>query len=284
MNAEQYECLALDINPNGVLKITMRPGQKKNAMTARLHTELSHVWGDIAREPRVKAVVITGDGDAFSAGGELNWVKELALKTTTPEGRRDFTDFDELLAIPLGMMNLDKPIISAINGPAVAGGLAVALMADISIAAQDAILCDGHIKGGIVAGDHAALIWPLLCGMAKAKYYLLTGRALNGAEAERIGLISLAVPQTDVLSTAMQIAEELASGPQIAIRWTKRSLNGWLRQAQPIFEHSAALERLSFLHPDMLEGLSALLERRTPIYPSTQDGPSSQNELSHCEK
>ncbi len=270
MNFDDYECLKMQLREHAVLLITMRTGQKKNAMTPRLHTELATVWGEIARDPRINAVVITGDGDAFSAGGELNWMKELAEKGSTEDGRRDFTDFDELLAIPLEMMRLEKPIVSAINGAAVAGGLAVALMADISVAAEDANLCDGHVKGGLVAGDHAALMWPLLCGMAKSKYYLLTGRSLDGAEASRIGLVSMAVPRSDVLPTALQIAEGLATGPQIAIRWTKRSLNGWLRQALPIFEHSAALERLSFSHPDMREGVNAILERRPPKFPSTQ--------------
>jgi len=272
MTLDGYRCLRLSLHDNGVLLITMATGQKKNAMTAALHAELAGIWPAIGRDRRIRAVVITGDGDAFSAGGEIGWVQELAARPTTPEGRADFSDFDELLAIPLGMMNLEKPVISAVNGAAVAGGLAVALMADISIAADDAILCDGHVRGGLVAGDHAALIWPLLCGMAKAKLYLLTGRQMTGAEAERIGLVSMAVRGDEVLATAMALAGELASGPQLAIRWTKRALNGWLRQAQPIFEHSAALERLSFQHPDMAEGLGAIQERRAPRFPSARDG------------
>jgi enoyl-CoA hydratase len=270
MNFDEYECLKMHLRPHGVLLITMQTGQKKNAMTAPLHRELAKVWGAIAQDSTINVVVITGSGDAFSAGGELSWVKTLIEKPTTEEGRKDFSDFDELLAMPEGMLSLNKPIISAINGAAVAGGLAVALMADISIAAEDAIICDGHVRGGLVAGDHAALMWPLLCGMAKSKYYLLTGRALDGAEAARIGLVSQAVRKEDVLTTALQIAEELATGPQLAIRWTKRALNGWLRQALPIFEHAAALERLSFIHPDALEGLAALIERRKPDYPSTR--------------
>ncbi len=272
MALDGYDCLKLSLENSGVLVVTMETGQKKNAMTAALHSELAGIWGAIGKDPRIKAVVVTGGADAFSAGGEIGWVRELAAKPATPEGRADFSDFEELLAIPLGMMNLDKPIVSAIEGAAVAGGLAVALMADISVAAEDAVLCDGHVRGGIVAGDHAALIWPLLCGMAKAKLYLLTGRPLDGAEASRIGLVSMAVPAAEVLPTAMRIAGDLAAGPQLAIRWTKRALNGWLRQAQPVFEHSAALERLSFLHPDMAEGLDAILSRRPPRFPSAGGG------------
>ncbi len=268
MNFNEFQSLQMQLRPNGVLLMTMQTGEKKNAMTAQLHRELARVWGQIGQDPAISVVVITGSADTFSAGGELHWVKSLIEKPTTQEGRRDFSDFDELLAIPEGMLNLNKPIIAAVNGAAVAGGLAVALMADISIVAEDAVVCDGHIRGGIVAGDHAALIWPLLCGMAKSKYYLLTGRALDGAEAARIGLVSQAVRKEDVLTSALQIADELAAGPQLAIRWTKRSLNGWLRQALPIFEHSAALERLSFLHPDAAEALAALVEHRKPSFAS----------------
>jgi enoyl-CoA hydratase/carnithine racemase len=270
MNFNEFESLRMQLRPNGVLLMTMQTGQKKNAMTAQLHRELARVWASIGHDPQINVVVVTGSGDAFSAGGELSWVKALIEKPGTQEGRRDFSDFDELLAIPDGMLNLNKPIIAAVNGAAVAGGLAVALMADISIVAEDAVICDGHVRGGLVAGDHAAMIWPLLCGMAKSKYYLLTGRALDGAEAARIGLVSQAVRKEDVLSTALQIADELATGPQLAIRWTKRALNGWLRQALPIFEHSAALERLSFIHPDALEAVAALIERRKPSFTSNR--------------
>jgi enoyl-CoA hydratase len=273
MDPGRYTCLTLDQRDHGVLLITIDPDQKKNAMTAALHSELARIWNDIGEDPAVRVAVITGKGDAFSAGGELSWVRDMARGVETIDGRKDFSDFSELMAIPVGMMNLTKPIISAINGPAVAGGLAVALMADISVAAEDAFLCDRHVRGGIAAGDHSALIWPLLTSMAKAKYYLFTGRGLKGAEAERIGLVSMAVPKAEVLPTALQIAEEIATGPQLAVRWTKRALNGWLRQAQPIFEHSAALERLSFVHPDMAEGLSALIERRKPAFPSTERDP-----------
>jgi enoyl-CoA hydratase len=271
MSYDDYQCLAFERRANGVLLITIDPGEKMNAMTPRLHTELATVWPEIARDGETRVVVITGAGEAFSAGGELAWVHELARKAETPEGRRDFADFEELLAIPEGMMNLPQPIVAAINGPAVAGGLAVALMADITVAAEDAYLCDGHVLGGIVAGDHAVLIWPLLTSMAKCKYHLLTGRGLKGAEAERIGLVSLARPKAEVLSAALEIAEGLATGPQVALRWTKRALNGWLKQAYPIFEHSAALERLSWVHPDMAEGVAAILDRRRPAFPSAQD-------------
>lgn len=168
----------------------------------------------------------------------------------------------------VNMLDCEKPIVSAINGTAVGAGLAVALMADISVIAQDARLTDGHLRLGVVAGDHAAIVWPLLCGMAKAKYYLLTADFIDGAEAERIGLVSRSVPAAEVLDTALQIATRLASGPQQAARWTKRTLNHWLRQAIPAFDASVAYEMLSFMGEDVREGARSIQERRTPLFPS----------------
>lgn len=164
------------------------------------------------------------------------------------------------------MIECDTPVVSAINGVAVGAGLAVALLADISVIAEDARFTDGHLRLGVAAGDHAVAIWPLLCGMAKAKYYLLTADFLDGREAERIGLVSKAVPRDDVLPTALDIAERLARGPRDATRLTKRALNHWMRQSLPAFEASLAYEMLNFLGPDAAEGLAALRERRAPDF------------------
>ena len=136
-------------------------------------------------------------------------------------------------------------------------------MSDISIINEETRFTDGHIRLGVAAGDHAVAIWPLLCGMAKAKYYLMTSDFIDGREAERIGLVSKAVPPAEVLPTAMRIADQLARGPRDATRLTKRALNHWLRQALPAFEASLAYEMLNFLGPDSREGLSALREKRT---------------------
>ena len=169
------------------------------------------------------------------------------------------------------MINLDKPVVSAINGVAVGAGVAVALLADISIAAENARFTDGHIRLGIAAGDHACLIWPLLCGMAKAKYYLLTCDFLDGKEAERIGLVSMVVPDDQLMTKATQVAKKLAEGPQPAIRWTKHALNQWLRMAEhTAFDYSLAMEMLGFFGADIKEGLQALQERRDPSFPSAQ--------------
>ena len=164
------------------------------------------------------------------------------------------------------MIDCDTPIVSAINGVAVGAGLAVGLMADVSVINESARLTDGHIRLGVAAGDHAVAIWPLLCGLAKAKYYLMTADFLDGREAERIGLVSRAVPADEVLPTAMSIAERLARGPRDATRLTKRALNHWLRQSLPNFEASLAYEMLNFMGPDPVEGLAALRESRPPEF------------------
>jgi len=162
-------------------------------------------------------------------------------------------------------------VISAINGVAVGAGLAVALLADISIASDKARFTDGHVRLGVAAGDHAAVIWPMLIGMAKAKYYLLTCEFLDGTEAERIGLVSQVVPHDELMDQAMGVAHKLASSSQQAIRYTKRSLNQWLRQAEhTAFDYSLALEMLGFFGEDIQEGLDSVRERRDPNFPSVQ--------------
>jgi enoyl-CoA hydratase len=148
--------------------------------------------------------------------------------------------------------------------------LVVALLADISIAATNARLADGHLRMGVAAGDHAAIVWPLLCGMAKAKYYLMTGDFISGQEAERIGLVSLCVPEDELQEKAYEIAAKLASGPRHALKFTKRTLNQWLLQAGPIFDHSLALEMLGFFNEDLLAGVEALRHKKKPRFPSSE--------------
>jgi enoyl-CoA hydratase len=166
------------------------------------------------------------------------------------------------------MLNCSKLIVSAMHGPAVGAGLAAGLMADISIAAKNARLIDGHTRLGVAAGDHAAIVWPLLCGMAKAKYYLLLCETVSGEEAERIGLVSMTCPEEKLLETAMDVARKLAAGPQTALRWTKYSLNNWLRMAGPAFDASLALEMMGFTGPEVKEGLASLREKREPRFPA----------------
>jgi enoyl-CoA hydratase len=258
---DAYERLRIERRDHGVLLLTLSNPGKLNATDARLHAELATIFADIARDPAVRAVVITGEGSAFSAGGDLDWIAEqVGDHAQTMRVMREAGD------IVRTMIDCDTPIISAINGVAVGAGLAVALLADISIIDEATRFTDGHIRLGVAAGDHAVAIWPLLCGMAKAKYYLLTSEFITGAEAERIGLVSKALPADAVLPEALRIAEQLARGPQDATRLTKRALNHWLRQALPNFEASLAYEMLNFLGADAAEGLAALQQKRRPEF------------------
>jgi enoyl-CoA hydratase len=164
------------------------------------------------------------------------------------------------------IINCSKPIVSAINGVAVGAGLVTGILADVSIAGRSARIIDGHTRLGVAAGDAAAIIWPLLCGMAKAKYYLMTCRPVTGEEAERIGLVSLATDPDEVWPTALEIAKDLANGATDAISWTKYALNNWLRSAGPTFDTSTALEFLAFAGSEVREGVGSLREKRAPDF------------------
>jgi enoyl-CoA hydratase len=225
------------------------------------HAELAEIWRDVSRDDSVRAAVLRGEGLGFSGGGDLALVEDMAK------------DFDirsrvwkEARDLVYNVINCDKPIVSAMHGPAVGAGLVAGLLADISIASKTAKIVDGHTRLGVAAGDHAAIIWPLLCGMAKAKYYLLLCEPVSGEEAERIGLVSLAVEEDQLLSKAYEVADRLANGSQSAIRWTKYALNNWLRQAGPSFDASLALEFMGFSGPDVQEGLASLKARRPPQF------------------
>jgi len=266
MNYADFQFLQFDHKPNGILLITINRPEVMNATNARLHWELTKVWGVANDDAKTKVIVITGAGDkAFSAGGDLSWVNDMVGNPATIGNV-----MNEASDIVYNVMSCDKPVISAINGVAVGAGLAVAMIPDISIMAEEAKITDGHVKLGVAAGDHAAICWPLLCGMAKAKYYLMTAEFVSGKEAERIGLVSLCVPRAQLMDKAMEVANKLASGSQQAIRFTKRSLNGWMNMARPIFESSLAMEMLCFFGDDVKEGVSAVREKRVANFPSAK--------------
>jgi enoyl-CoA hydratase len=246
--------------------VTLNRPDVLNATNARLHWELTKVWDVLNDDAGVRVIVVTGAGGrAFSAGGDFAWIAETAGDPQKVAGT-----MKEAGDIVFKMLACEKPIISAINGVAVGAGLAVALMADISIMAEEARITDGHVRLGVSAGDHSVILWPLLCGMAKAKYYLMTAEFVDGKEAERIGLVSLCVPRAQLMDKALATAERLATGSQSAIRLTKRSLNNWLRLFQPAFDASLAMEMLCFLGEDVKEGVTALMEKREPRFPSAQ--------------
>jgi enoyl-CoA hydratase len=259
MGLDGYASLSFERPRSDVLLVLLDRPEQLNATDAAMHTELSRVWRDIADDEPSRAVVIAGRGKAFCAGGDLGLISEQV-------GDFDLVVrmMDEAAAIVRGVLDCPKPVVSAVHGSAYGAGLALALLADISVVAEDAQLADGHVRLGVAAGDHAVLLWPLLCGMAKAKYHLLTGAPLDGREAERIGLVSRCLPEAEVLPEALRIAVRLASSSPTAVRWTRHTLNHWYRTAAPAFEASLALEMLGFFGPDVTDALSKLNRSRGP--------------------
>ena len=263
---DRFPDLRFERPADGVLEVVL-DGPNLNAVGHAAHAQLADVWLAVDRDADVRVALLTGAGRAFSAGGSFelldDMVNDYAARTRVLREARDLVR---------NVIDCSKPIVSAIHGPAVGAGLVAALLADVSVAGRSARIIDGHTRLGVAAGDHAAVCWPLLCGMAKAKYYLLTCEALSGEEAERIGLVSRCVDDDAVRSTALDVAVSLAAGAQSAIRWTKHTLNHWYRTMLPAFDASLAYEFYGFGGPDAVEGLTAHREKRPPRF----TGPASE--------
>ena len=260
---DAYERLAFDYPAERVLRVTFNRPERYNALDAVGHREITYLWRDIDEDPDIDCVILTGAGKAFSAGGDFEMIEKMVEDHDTL-----MRTWKEARDLVYNIINCGKPTISAINGPAVGAGLVAGLLCDISIVARSVSITDGHTRLGVAAGDHAAIIWPLLCGMAKSKYYLMTCDRLSGEEAERIGLVSLCVDDDALQDKALEVATKLQQGAPSAIRWTKYALNNWLRMAGPTFDTSTALEMLGFTGPEAKEGLAALKEKRDPDFPT----------------
>jgi enoyl-CoA hydratase/carnithine racemase len=258
---DAFPNLELDRPAEYVLRLTLRAPGRLNAVSGDVHRELAALWPAVAADDATRVVLVRGAGGAFSAGGDLDLVTEIASDPATR-----LRVFHEARDLVYNVINCPKLVVSAMTGPAVGAGLAVGLLADVSIATPSARIIDGHTRLGVAAGDHAVIGWPLLCGMAKAKYHLLTCEPLDGTEAERIGLVSLCVPDDELEERALAIAMRLAAGAQPALRHTKLALNNWLRLAGPSFDASLALEFLDMAGPDVHEGVAAVREKRAPEF------------------
>jgi enoyl-CoA hydratase len=264
--AELHPSFSYDRPRDGVLRITFdAPGL--NSVGPDAHRDIAGVWLTVDRDPDVQVAILQGAGKGFSSGGSFDliegMIEDYAIRTKVMREARDLV---------WNVINCSKPIVSAMHGPAVGAGLVAGLLADVSIVGRNARIIDGHTRLGVAAGDHAAVCWPLLVGMAKAKYYLLTCDTLTGEEAERIGLVSLCVDDDRVHDTALDVADRLMAVSPSAVRWTKHTLNHWYRQAGPAFDASLALEFYGFGGPDVREGVSSHREKRPPNF----TGPTSE--------
>src|ERR671925_264385 len=242
MDYSEYRELHVRRLEPGILEIVMgEEGGKLSITTARMHGEMARIWLDVDRDAETRVAILRGEGRGFSAGGDLAMVEEMT---------RDFAVrarvWREAKDLVYNLINCSKMIVSAMHGPAVGAGLVCGLLADISIAAKN---------------------WPLLCGMAKAKYYLLLCEQISGEEAERLGLVSLTCEESELDAKALEVARKLANGAQTALRWTKYSLNNWLRMAGPAFDASLALEVLGFTGGEAKEGVASHREKRAPKFP-----------------
>jgi enoyl-CoA hydratase len=257
-----FSTILCDRPSPGVLRLALNRPDRLNALDADGHRELADIWRVVDRDRETLAVLLCANGKAFSAGGDFDVIDKL---TQSFEERANM--WREARDLVYNIINCSKPIVSAIQGSAVGAGLAAALVSDIPIASRTAKLVDGHVRIGVPAGDHAAIIWPLLCGMAKAKYHLLLNEPVTGEMAERLGLVALAVDEAELPEKALSVAKRLAEGAPAAIHWTKHTLNNWLRVAGPTFDASLALEMLAFSGPDPVEGLASFRDKRPPEFP-----------------
>lgn len=245
-----------------VLRVTIdNPRSDLNVVDARLHHELMVCFDELRHEREARAVLLTGSKQAFSAGGDFGWFPELrdpaSLDALQSDARRIITN----------LLDIEIPVVCALNGPAIGLGASIALLCDVIFMADTAIVCDPHVRAGIVAGDGGAVIWPLVLGPARAKQYLLTGDAVTAGEAERLGLVNRVVPAADLDGEAMAFATRLAAGAPLAVRYTKLVVNKQVKDALNIaFDTSTALELVTFLSRDHVEALDAMQEKRPPRF------------------
>ena len=259
---EDYEFLTVRTS-DSIAVITFNRPERLNACRTDDHEEMVRVLSDINSDSRVRAAVVTGAGRAFSVGGDITLLQDMADDPT-----RLARLMDEGRQIVEGHLALQKPIVAAVNGYAMGAGLAFALLCDITVVERSARLADGHVRAGLAAGDGGAMLWPLTVGLAKAKRYLLTGDWISADEAERIGLISEVVDDGRSLERAVAIAERLAAGPQLAIRYTKDALNQWLRVGMlGAFNHSLGLEIATFTTQEFRDALELLKQGGSAMPP-----------------
>jgi enoyl-CoA hydratase len=259
MDYSRYHYLSVE-RKDKVLMVSLNRPESLNAINAGLHTEISQIFGDIAQDQETEVVVLTGKGRAFCAGGDIKWFQEMTSQQLDAL-------FTEARKIIIDMLEVEQPIIAAVNGPATGLGATLALFSDVIFAADNAKIGDPHVRVGVVTGDGGAVIWPWLVGAARAKEFLMTGDIISAAEAERIGLINHVVPADQLMDKAMALANRLANGPTKAIRWTKVSVNKILRDtANLVLDTSLALEKHCFVTEDHKEAIRAFTEKREPKF------------------
>jgi len=261
-----YECIKVE-KADKLATVTLNRPDSLNAVNPQLHHELERIWVDLAEDSDVNAILLTGAGRAFCAGGDVKGMASRSGGGGEGGQRRFALNPAGGKRLVQNMLEVEQPIIGAINGDAVGLGATIALFCDVIVASEKARFGDPHVRVGIVAGDGGAVIWPLLIGPARAKEFLMRGHLVNGAEAAKMGLVNYAVPSEQVLSKARELAQELADGPTWAVRWSKLSVNKWLKdQLNLILDASLAYEMITFTTEDHKEAARAFVEKRKPRF------------------
>jgi enoyl-CoA hydratase len=259
LDPSAYEAISIDRRDDGVVLATLDRPDRLNAVNATMHHELARITRDVDADPAVKVLVLTGAGRAFCAGGDFGPQSDVTggVGITLEEGRQ----------IVDHLLECSKPVISAVNGYAMGLGATVALLCDVVYAAESAVFADTHVKMGIGAGDGGQVIWPLLMGVNKAKFFLMTGDRVSAADAERMNLVNFVVPDGTVVDEALALASRLAAGPGVAISASKMAINNYMRTVSSIvLPLSLALEGASMRSSDHKEAVAAFQEKRDPNF------------------
>ena len=253
MSQYDYKYLIVEKRATGVAVVTMNRPEILNAINWEMHEELEDVFVKLDHDSSVNAIVLTGAGRGFCSGGDQKSLDKGALPSPTRSGRH----------LIRNMLEVEVPIVAAVNGVAVGLGATLALFCDVIYASSTARFADTHVNAGVVAGDGGAIIWPLLMGPVRAKHYLMTGEFISAEKAAAMGMINEVIADGKMLDAAIEYAELLASGPKESIVWTKYSVNKIIKQyTHLLLDTSAALEMLTFKSPERAEAVAAFAAKR----------------------
>lgn len=266
MSAYNYlEHIKVSVN-EGIATVTLNRPEVLNAVNERLHDEIGKIWLTLDSDPEVDVIILTGEGRAFCAGGDIK-----RMKDWTNDGQLALENILHIgglgRAVINNMLEIHKPVIAAVNGDAAGIGSTLALLCDVAVMADDARIGDTHVTAGLVAGDGGAVLWPMLIGPMKAKEYLMTGHLLLGTEAAQLGLVNYSCSKEEVMPKALELARRFMAQPRWAMRWTKMAVNKLIKQQSNIvLDASMALELITLFSNDHKEAAQAFVEKRKPNF------------------
>ncbi len=254
---DAYSAIRIEKRENGVALATLNRPEKRNAVDDAMHRERGQLPSDADADRDVKVLVITGAGGAFCAGGDF-------AGGLRPRGGQLWLEAARLVN---NLLDCRKPILTAVNGYAMGLGATVALLGDVVFAARSAVFADTHVRMAIAAGDGGQLIWPLLMGVNRAKYYLMTGDRIPAEEAERLGLVNFVVEDDALMERTLELADRLAAGPALAISASKVAVNQYMKMVSNlVLPLSLKLEEGTMATEDFREAVMAFAEKREAKY------------------